>query len=87
MNTKQIYRDLTELAEKIGITVKEKNLKTAGIKVKSGLCKVKGEYLFIMNKKKKPKEKVDILALCISGMNTENIYILPAIREILEKAR
>jgi len=49
MKPEQIYQELKDLAEKLEITVSEQNLRTAGIKVKSGLCKVKGKNMFIMD--------------------------------------
>ena len=49
MKPEQIYQELKDLAEKLEITVSEQNLRTAGIKVKSGLCKVKGKNLFVMD--------------------------------------
>ena len=53
MKPEMIYQELKDLAEKLGITVKEENFKKTGIHVKSGLCKIKGEQFFIMDKHKK----------------------------------
>ncbi len=52
MKPEVLYRELVELAEKLQVSVSEQNLRITGIKVKSGLCKVKGEYVFIMDKHK-----------------------------------
>ena len=48
MNPEQVYQQLSELAERLGISVSEKNLRQVGIRVQSGLCKVRGESVFIM---------------------------------------
>ena len=85
MKPENLYQELKDLAEKLEITVKEENLKKAGIHVNSGLCKVKGEQLFIMDKHKKVKEKIDLLAECLSQMDHEDIYVIPAVRELLSK--
>ncbi|MBW1616745.1 MAG: hypothetical protein JRJ49_09490 [Deltaproteobacteria bacterium] len=85
MNNEDIYNALIDIADRIGIEVKEKNLKTAGINVKSGLCKIKGKYLFIMDKHKKTKEKIGILSSYMANADLENIYIMPAIRRLFEK--
>ncbi len=85
MNNEEIYNALIDIADRIGIEVKEKNLKTAGINVKSGLCKIKGKYLFIMDKHKKPQEKINILSAYMANADLENIYIMPAIRRLFEK--
>ncbi len=85
MKPENIYQELKDLAEKLEITVSEQNLRTAGIKVKSGLCKVKGKNLFIMDKHKPILKKIDTLASQLAKFPHEDLYIMPAIREILEK--
>ena len=86
MKTDQLYQNLLELAEKLDIKVSEQNLrKTGGINVKSGLCKVKGEMMFIMSKHKSIRDKIELLAKCLSKMQIEDIYIVPAVRDILDK--
>jgi hypothetical protein len=85
MKPEQIYQELKDLADKLGITVSEQNLRIAGIKVKSGLCKVKGKNLFIMDKQKSIHKKIDALALQLAEFPHEDLYVIPAIRELLEK--
>ena len=85
MKPEQIYQELRDLAEKFEITVSEQNLRTPGINVKSGLCKVKGKDLFIMDKHKSIHKKIKILATQLADMPHENIYLIPAIREMLNK--
>ena len=85
MKPEQIYQELKDLAEKLEITVSEQNLRTAGVKVKSGLCRVRGKNLFIMDKHKSIHKKIDILASVLAECPHEALYVIPAIREILEK--
>ncbi|MBT3311635.1 MAG: hypothetical protein HN379_06545 [Desulfobacteraceae bacterium] len=86
MKSDQLYQNLLELAEKLDITVSEQNLrKSGGINVKSGLCKVKGKMMFIMSKHKSIRDKVELLAKCLSQMQIEDVYIVPAVRELLDK--
>ena len=85
MKPEQIYQELKDLAEKLDITVSEQNLRTAGIKIKSGLCKVKGKNIFIMDKHKSIRKKIKILAPHLAKIPHENVFIVPAIRELLEK--
>lgn len=85
MNPEQLYQDLKELAEKLGISVLEHNFRKTGIKVKSGLCKVKGKKLFILDKHSTINEKNENLLSCISQMSHEDIYIVPYLREMLKK--
>jgi len=85
MNPDQIYQDLKELAEKLGVSLQEHNFRKTGIKVKSGLCRVKGKKLFIMDKHSSINEKNDMLLSCISKMSHEDIYIVPYLREMLKR--
>jgi hypothetical protein len=85
MKPEQIYQELKDLAEKLAVTVTEQNLRTAGIKVKSGLCKVKGKDLFIMDKHKSIHKKIKVLAVQLSGMPHEDVFVIPAVREVLDK--
>jgi len=85
MKPDQIYQELKDLAEKLAVTVSEQNLRTAGLKVKSGLCTVKGKDLFIMDKHVSIHKKIKILAAQLARMPHEDIYLMPAVREILNK--
>jgi len=85
MKPEQIYQALKELAEKLNINVSEQNLRQSGVKAQSGLCKVKGQRHFIMDKNKKIYEKNELLAACLSQMAHEDIYVVPAVREFLDK--
>jgi hypothetical protein len=85
MKPDQLYQELKDLAERMQITVSEQNLKTSGVKVQSGLCSVKGQNLFIMDKHKSIHKKIGILAAQLAMMPHEDLYIIPAVRELLEK--
>ena len=85
MKPDQLYQELKDLAERMQITVSEQNLKTAGVKVKSGLCLVKGQNLFIMDKHKSIHKKIRILAAQLAEIPHEELYIIPAVRELLGK--
>jgi len=85
MKAEQIYQELKDLAEKLAVTVSEQNLRTAGIKVKSGLCNVKGRDMFIMDKHKSIHKKIKILAAEIANLPHEDIFVIPTIREMLNK--
>ena len=85
MKPEQIYQELKDLAEKLAVTVSEQNLRTAGIKVKSGLCTVKGKNMFIMDKHKSIHKKIKILAAHLAEIPNENVFMVPAVRDLLEK--
>ena len=85
MKPEQIYQDLKELAEKLNIVVSEKSFRNTGIKIKSGICTVKGQQMFIMDKHKSIREKNELLAEYLSGISYENVYIVPTVRNFLDK--
>jgi hypothetical protein len=84
MKPEQTYQDLKELADKLGVVVSEQNLRSTGIKVKSGLCKVKGKNILIIDKKLPLQDKNEVLASCLSKLPIEDIFIVPALREFLD---
>ena len=83
MKPEELYENLKQLAERLEITVSEENLNRSGIKVKSGFCMVRGNKLFIIDKRLKAHQKVDILAEFLNSMPHEEIYIVPAVRDLL----
>ena len=87
MKPEQIYQELKDLAERLGITVSEQSFRNTGIKVTSGLCKVKGQDLLIIDKHKSIHKKIQIMASHLTRIPLETVFIVPAIRELLEKHR
>jgi hypothetical protein len=87
MKPDQLYQHLKELAEKLDITVSEQNFRITGIKVKSGLCKVKGKNLFVMDKHRSTRDKIEILADTLTQFPLEDIYIIPSVREKMIKLK
>ncbi len=85
MKSEELYKNLKELAEKLEISVKEQNLRITGLKVKSGLCKVNGKCLFVMDKHKSMHDKIELISTCLRKTSLEDIYIIPAVREVIDK--
>ena len=94
MKPEKLYQELKDLAEKIGIQVSEHNFRiTTGIRVKSGFCKVKDQDCCIIDKHLRLNKKMEALAECIheksmvSRESIETIYLVPAVREYMERFR
>jgi hypothetical protein len=83
MKPEQIYQGLIDLADRLGIVVSEQKLSTENLKVKSGLCKIKGQFVMILDKQLSIHKKCAILATCLSDMPHDSIFIIPAVREFL----
>lgn len=86
MEPEKTYQYLEDLAEKIGISIRYEDL-SGELTARSGLCKIKGRYLYIMDTSKDLTKRIELLSQCLSQMNLEGIYIIPAIRELLERSR
>jgi hypothetical protein len=84
MKPDQTYQDLKELAEKLNVGVSEQNFRSTGIKAKSGLCKVKGKNIILIDKQLSLQDKIEVLASCLSKLPHEDIFMVPALREFLD---
>ena len=87
MKPEQIYEQLTDLAEKLRIKVAEKNLRQAGFRVRSGLCKLQGESIYVMDKNAAVSKKIELLAGCLSRYPLDSVYVVPAVREVIARHR
>ena len=85
MKPEQIYQDLKDLAEKLNVSVSEENFRRTAVKAKSGLCKVRGKDVFIMDKQKPIQDKIELLAECLSDLPHEDVFVVPAVRELLNR--
>jgi len=84
MKSEQIYQHLLDVAEKVHIHVSEENLRrSGGVTAKSGLCRVHGKDIFIMDKKATVREKVSLLAACLAQWTLDDIYIVPTVRDVI----
>ena len=87
MKPEQLYQNLIEIAEKLNVKVSEKNFRKAGINIQSGFCKVKNKNLFIIDKRLPVFKKNILLANLLNKMPLENIYIMPVVRDFVNKHR
>ncbi len=83
MKPQEQYQELIQLAEKMGIQVSEQNFRSTGLRAKSGMVVLKGKPVYLMNKHNKINKKIHLLSKCLSEHPHEDIYMVPAIRELL----
>ncbi len=86
MKPEQLYQTLKEFAEKSGITVSERSFQQAGMNIRSGLCRIRGKSVFIMDKHLPLHKKNQEIAVCLCQIPLEDVYLLPAVREFLNKS-
>ncbi len=87
MKPEQLLQNLKDLAEKLGIKVAERSFRNIGIRVRSGLCKVREENLLILDKNLSVHRKNKLLGSYLSELPCEDVFLVPAVREYLEKLK
>ena len=84
MNEEIMLNQLEELADKLEILVRDENINIEESSSTGGLCRVEGKYVLILNSKATVKEKIQVMIKALQQFNLSDIYIKPAIRELLE---
>ena len=84
MKPEQLYHELRNVADRLGVVVLEHNFRTTGIRVRSGFCKVRNQSHCIIDKHLRAGKKAEVLAECLMQLPHQSIFILPAVREYLE---
>jgi hypothetical protein len=85
MKMEPILADLEAAAARLGVKVSYENLgdSVAG----GGLCKVKGAYRVIIEKRGTTGEKALTLARALAALDTESVVLIPAARELVDRYR
>ena len=79
MTHEQILRELEELAEKSGISVRYEKGDFDG-----GYCILKAERIIVINKRLAGQKRTSILAQALAEVGIEELYLKPAVREFIE---
>ena len=87
MEPKKTYQHLEDLAQQLGISIRYEDLYDPEVSATSGLCKVRGRHFYIMDRSKSLPDKIRLLSQCLCRMDLDSVYLLPAIRELLNAAR
>jgi len=72
-------------ADQLGIKVSYEPLQTSGIStgLRGGLCRVKGAYRVIIDKRATDEERVATLAAAVASFDTSELELPPQVREVL----
>jgi len=88
LNDETIIIDyLEELAERFGIQIRYEPIKQDEdlIRVVGGLCLLRGAYVLIIDSKAPMGDKIRTFAEALRHFDLDQIYIKPALRELLDK--
>jgi len=78
---------LQELAEQLQIPVTYAALATEELPGRGGMCVIHGERRIIIEQSLTPREKARLLAAGLAQFDFEDVFLLPAVREAIERAR
>lgn len=81
MKPEVVLELLENAADQLGIRVTYEALQSSV--VHGGLCKVKGAYRIIIDKKSTSEERVATLATAIATFDTSELELSPKLRELL----
>jgi len=84
MNEEVLLDQLIDLAEKLGISVREENMEMEESSSAGGLCRVARRYILILNSRATLKEKNQVMIKALQQFDLTEIYLKPAIRELLD---
>lgn len=85
MRESAVFQNLENIAGKLSLKVCSVNLRKGSHSIKSGLCKVKGEYRIIIDKHLHLSEKIDVLIEALQEFNIDTNTIDPYIKKLIEK--
>jgi hypothetical protein len=81
LNDEALLNQLEELAERMAIAVRYENSPGSG-----GLCRLQGEYVLIVHSRATVREKIRIVTKALRQFDFSEIYVIPALRELLERS-
>jgi len=87
MELHTVLGHLEDLARKLGVQVVYQRLAAEEYSSEGGLCKVKGEYKIFLDRSYPIETRIQILARTLSSFERNHVYVLPLVREILERQR
>ena len=87
MESYKVLEHLEGLAHKLGVEVVYQRLGTDEYSSEGGLCKVKGAYKVFLDRSEPIERRIQILAKALSSFNRDEVYVLPFVREILERVQ
>ncbi|MGE5848907.1 MAG: hypothetical protein ACM362_02125 [Candidatus Methylomirabilota bacterium] len=87
MDDGALLQELEGLAEQLKIPVSYAVMATEELPGRGGLCVLRGERRIIIERALPTREKAHLLAAGLAQFDFEDIYLLPAVREAIERAR
>ncbi|HUT53288.1 MAG TPA: hypothetical protein VM658_07855 [bacterium] len=84
MDQTKIVDELIAAAESAGITIREAALNSGDVKVRSGLCTLRGEPILFLDPGLTLLERAMLISSALRGRDLDNVYLSPAARALIE---
>ena len=87
MDESTIIEQLEEWIKSFSVHIRSEPIKQDEdlVKVFGGLCLLRGKYVLIINSKTTTMDRIKTLATALRHFDLDQIYLLPALRELLDK--
>src|SRR5512139_2002370 len=87
MDQKTLTDLLEELIERLNLRIRYETIKQDedSVKVIGGLCRLRGEYVLIVNSNTTVEGRTETLGRALKHFDLDQIYIRPVLREFLDK--
>ena len=87
MDQKTLTDLLEELIERLNLRIRYETIKQDedSVKVIGGLCRLRGEYVLIVNSNTTVEDRTETLGRALKHFDLDQIYIRPVLREFLDK--
>ena len=86
MKPQQVTEALEAVAAQLGVVVSYEAM-SGDASGAGGLCKLRGEWRVIVDRKSTASDRASILAEALAGFDTEGIYLPPQVREAIQAHR
>jgi hypothetical protein len=87
MDEEILLSQLEELAERLGILVRDENINIDDVSSTGGLCIVEGQHILILNSKTTVTEKIQVAIRALRQFDISEIYVKPGVRELLDEMK
>lgn len=87
MKAEQLTEILETAAAQLGVKVRYEALAASGPTGGGGLCKLKGDWCVIIDKKTAASERASILTDALASMDTDKVELPAKVRELLAQRR
>lgn len=84
MKENRLLQELEVIAEKLSISTRYDDLTGTDVKVRGGLCKLRGRNVIILDRRTPLTKRIDLLVRALRQFDLSGISTRPYIRRILE---